>query len=121
MIVDAHHHFWDPARAEYPWMSDELAAIRRPFGPADLAPLLAASGIDGTILVQARSAIDETEALLATAAATPSCRFHSPARSSQSQKRASHHAAQATACFTRRVSPLGDRANRSPHPVPRAR
>jgi L-fucono-1,5-lactonase len=33
MIVDAHHHFWDPARAEYPWMTDEVTAIRRAFGP----------------------------------------------------------------------------------------
>ena len=30
MIVDAHHHFWDPATADYPWLTDELAAIRRP-------------------------------------------------------------------------------------------
>ena len=29
MIVDAHHHLWDPARADYPWLTDELAAIRR--------------------------------------------------------------------------------------------
>ena len=71
MIVDAHHHFWDPTRADYPWLTDELATIRRPFGPADLAPLLAASGIDATILVQTRSSLEETEEFLATAAATP--------------------------------------------------
>ena len=41
MIVDAHHHFWDPAAADYPWLTDELAPIRRPFGPDDLAPLAA--------------------------------------------------------------------------------
>ena len=23
MIVDAHHHFWDPARADYPWIAFE--------------------------------------------------------------------------------------------------
>lgn len=71
MIVDAHHHFWDPAAADYPWLSDELAAIRRPFGPADLRPLLAANGVDGTILVQTRSSTSETEDFLRTAAATP--------------------------------------------------
>ena len=42
MIVDAHHHFWDPGKADYPWMTDEVAAIRRPFGPQDLRPLLEA-------------------------------------------------------------------------------
>ena len=60
IAVDAHHHFWDPTRASYPWMTDELAAIRRPFGPEDLRPLLAANGIDRTILVQTRSSEDET-------------------------------------------------------------
>jgi L-fuconolactonase len=71
VIVDAHHHFWDPTRADYPWLTDELATIRRPFGPADLAPLLEASGIDATILVQTRSSLEETEEFLAIAAATP--------------------------------------------------
>jgi L-fuconolactonase len=69
--VDAHHHFWDPATALYPWMSDELAVIRRAFGPDDLAPELAATGIDYTVLVQTRSSLDETREFLRTAAATP--------------------------------------------------
>lgn len=68
--VDAHHHLWDPARATYPFLTDELAVIRRLFGPDDLAPLLEASGIDRTIVVQARGDIAETRDLLATAAAT---------------------------------------------------
>ena len=71
MIVDAHHHFWDPATADYPWLTDELAAIRRAFGPDDLAPLLAASGVAATVLVQTRSSVAETEAFLAVAARTP--------------------------------------------------
>jgi L-fuconolactonase len=73
MIIDAHQHFWDPARADYPWMSaHELAPIRRAFGPADLAPLLKANGIDASIVVQCRSSIEETEEFLAVAHATPS-------------------------------------------------
>jgi L-fuconolactonase len=71
MIVDAHQHFWDPARADYPWMTDELAALRRRFGPEDLAPLLDAHGVRGTLLVQARGSLDETRTLLEIAAATP--------------------------------------------------
>jgi len=70
VIVDAHHHFWDPARADYSWMTDELAPIRRAFGPDDLRPLLERRGIDRTVLVQTRSSVDETRELLATAAAT---------------------------------------------------
>ncbi len=71
-VIDAHQHFWDPARAHYPWMADAaLAPIRRAFGPDDLAPLLAANGVDASIVVQCRSSIDETEDFLAIAAATP--------------------------------------------------
>jgi L-fuconolactonase len=73
MIVDAHQHFWDPARADYPWMdAPELTPIRRAFGPADLAPLLSANGIDASVLVQCRSALAETEEFLRIAHATPS-------------------------------------------------
>lgn len=73
MIVDAHQHFWDPARADYPWMdAPELTPIRRAFGPVDLAPLLSANGIDASILVQCRSELAETEEFLRIAHATPS-------------------------------------------------
>ncbi|PDT88400.1 amidohydrolase [Bradyrhizobium sp. Y36] len=73
MIIDAHQHFWDPARADYPWMAaEELAPIRRAFGPADLAPLLTASRIDASIVVQCRSSLEETEEFLAIAHVTPS-------------------------------------------------
>jgi len=72
MVIDAHQHFWDPARADYPWMgAPELAPIRRAFAPSDLAPLLRANGVDASILVQCRSSIEETEEFLRLAAATP--------------------------------------------------
>jgi L-fuconolactonase len=71
VIVDSHHHFWDPGRADYPWLTDDLAVIRRPFEPDDLAPLLASAGVDASILVQTRSSLDETREFLATAAAVP--------------------------------------------------
>lgn len=71
MIVDAHHHFWDPERADYPWLTEEFGAIRRAFGPADLAPILETVGVDATVLVQTRSSLDETREFLAIAAAAP--------------------------------------------------
>ena len=52
-------------------MTDELASIRRPFGPDDLRPLLAATGIARTILVQTRSSLEESAEFLATAANEP--------------------------------------------------
>ncbi len=71
MIVDAHQHFWDPAVAEYPWMTDEVASLRRRFSPEDLEPLLREHDVRGTVLVQARSSLDETRMLLEIASAAP--------------------------------------------------
>jgi L-fuconolactonase len=70
VIVDAHQHFWDPATADYPWMTDDVAALRRRFGPEDLEPLLRQHGVAGTVVVQARHSLDETRSLLAIAAET---------------------------------------------------
>ncbi len=70
MVVDAHHHFWDPARRHYPWLSEEMAAIRHHYGPEELRPLLAPNGVDRTLLVQTISSLDETREFLATAVAT---------------------------------------------------
>jgi L-fuconolactonase len=68
VIVDSHQHFWDPARADYPWMTDEL---RRRYGPEHLEPLLREHGVAGTVVVQARHSLDETRELLDVAASTP--------------------------------------------------
>ncbi|HKW71332.1 MAG TPA: amidohydrolase family protein [Candidatus Dormibacteraeota bacterium] len=67
-MVDSHHHFWNPTRREYPWMSDELASIRKPFGPDELRPLLDDNRVDKTILVQTVSSLEETREFLETAA-----------------------------------------------------
>ncbi len=70
MIVDAHHHFWDPGRRDYPWMGDELSAIRRPFTPDDLRPQLIQNNVDRTVLVQTISSLEETREFLETASRT---------------------------------------------------
>lgn len=70
MIVDAHQHFWSAPLDRYPWMTEEVAPIRRPFGPQDLAPLLKANRVDRTVVVQARMDLDETHELLDLAAAS---------------------------------------------------
>jgi L-fuconolactonase len=64
MRIDAHHHLWTLARGDYGWLTSELAPIYRDFGPPDLAPHLAAAGIEGTILVQAAPTEAETMFLL---------------------------------------------------------
>jgi L-fuconolactonase len=50
-------------------MTDDLAQIRRPFGPTDLAPLIREVGVDRTVVVQARQDLAETRELLDIAAA----------------------------------------------------
>jgi L-fuconolactonase len=67
--VDAHHHLWDPGRRAYPWMDESVAAIRRPFGVADLDAAAGPEGFEATIAVQAVSSVEETEELLDAAAA----------------------------------------------------
>ncbi|MFD3401361.1 amidohydrolase family protein [Kribbella sp. NPDC058693] len=65
MRVDAHHHFWDPARYSYPWMvGDVMDPVRRAFTPDDLRDVLVAAGIDRTVLVQTLSDLDETREFL---------------------------------------------------------
>lgn len=71
MIVDAHHHLWDPAQADYPWMAGAYEPLRRRFDAADLARVLEASGVAGSVVVQARSSLDETRSLLVAAHASP--------------------------------------------------
>ncbi|CUI89004.1 amidohydrolase family protein [Cognatishimia activa] len=71
MIIDSHHHFWNPEERDYYWMGgDVLAPIRRPIGPEDMRPHLQAKGVEGTIIVQTVPTVEETEEFLATAAAT---------------------------------------------------
>jgi L-fuconolactonase len=59
MVVDAHHHFWNPARVPQPWLRGVYAALDRPFEPPDLEPLLRSSGVEMTVLVQ--SACDDRD------------------------------------------------------------
>jgi L-fuconolactonase len=70
MIVDAHQHFWDPARGDYGWLTPDLP-IHRPYGPNDLRPLMDDAGVDGSILVQAAPTAAETDYMLAIARETP--------------------------------------------------
>ncbi len=64
MRLDAHQHFWKYNPAQHVWMTDDMAVLRRDYLPDELQPLLRAAGFDGTIAVQARQMIEETEWLL---------------------------------------------------------
>jgi len=69
MIVDAHHHLWDPNQFEYGWMAgDALAPLRRPYTVDDLWEVTDGK-VAHTVLVQTISSEAETAAFLATAGA----------------------------------------------------
>ncbi|HET7086765.1 MAG TPA: amidohydrolase family protein [Rhizomicrobium sp.] len=70
MIVDAHQHFWDPARGDYGWLKPD-SPIHRVYSTADLRPLLADTGVDATILVQAAPTQAETDYMLGIARNAP--------------------------------------------------
>ena len=70
MRIDAHQHFWQLAARAGSWPPPSLAAIYRDFAPAHLAPLLAAHGIAGTVLVQSLPSVADTDYLLTLAAKT---------------------------------------------------
>jgi len=64
MQIDAHQHFWKYDPTQYEWIDDSMAALRRDFGPEDLALALKENDFDGSIAVQTRQSIQETRWLL---------------------------------------------------------
>jgi L-fuconolactonase len=71
MRLDSHQHFWAYSAADYPWIGPGMERLARDYLPTDLAPLLAAEGIDGSVAVQARQSVEESRWLLELAAAQP--------------------------------------------------
>jgi L-fuconolactonase len=62
--VDAHQHFWRYDPAEYAWIDDSMAPLKRDFLPEHLQPELARAGFDACVAVQARQSLEETRFLL---------------------------------------------------------
>jgi L-fuconolactonase len=59
--IDAHHHLWRYKPAEYPWMGEGMETLRRDYLVDDLQQVAHPAGVSGTIVVQARQTIAETE------------------------------------------------------------
>lgn len=67
MRIDAHQHYWQPARGDYDWMPEDDPTLSRDYFPSDLAPMLSGTGIARTVLVQAAATVEETEYMLGLA------------------------------------------------------
>lgn len=67
MRIDAHQHFWNYQPVRDSWITEKMAALKRDFLPSDLMADLRASGIEGSIAVQADPSEEETQFLLGLA------------------------------------------------------
>lgn len=72
--IDSHHHLWAINDTDYVWMTEAHAVIRKDFLPLEMKAAFREGGIDGSVVVQARQLLVETEWLLALAHANPEIR-----------------------------------------------
>lgn len=57
-VVDAHVHFWEPGRLEYPWLA-EIPALRRAFLPGDHAVACGRAPVEQLVFVEAKCRADQ--------------------------------------------------------------
>lgn len=69
--IDAHQHFWRYDAGEYGWIGADMAALKRDFLPEDLRAEQLPLGFGGSVAVQARQSLAETEWLLRLADENP--------------------------------------------------
>jgi len=70
MRIDSHHHVWDLAVRDQPWI-DSRSSLHRSFALSDVQPALATNHFDRTVIVQTITVPDETPELLGLAQAEP--------------------------------------------------
>ena len=70
MKIDAHVHFWELGETHNIWSAKKIGGLQHNFTPEMLAPLCAAAGIDGVVVVQAATDRRETEYMVRLARET---------------------------------------------------
>jgi len=65
--IDAHHHLWHYTPEEFGWIDDRMGRLRRDFLVDDFGQELSAAGWAGSVAVQARQSLQETDWLLSLA------------------------------------------------------
>jgi len=66
-IIDSHQHFWDHSLRDYAHLKNGSPLLRKNFYPKDLEPLMAQTGVEGTMLVQAHPSVEEANWLVSIA------------------------------------------------------
>lgn len=64
MKIDSHQHFWSYNPNDYGWISNEMEILQKDYLPDQLKTELSSIGFDGSIAVQARQSLAETQWLL---------------------------------------------------------
>ncbi len=97
MQIDAHQHFWTYTVADYPWIGDGMERLAADFQPVDLEAVARPLGFTGSVAVQARQTVAESDWLLQLADANPFLRgvvgwvdLRSPAVSEDLARLAAH-------------------------------
>jgi len=72
--IDSHHHLWAINNTDYVWMSDAHEVIRRDFLAPEMKEAFSEGSIAGSVVVQARQMLAETEWLLGLARENPELR-----------------------------------------------
>lgn len=71
-ILDSHHHLWDYDPQQYPWVPVG-SPLEQSYGLGDLAEHARGTALRGSIAVQARQTLEETDWLLSLAEKDPLC------------------------------------------------
>ncbi len=64
MKIDSHQHFWSYNPKEYGWISNDMEILQKDYLPDQLKTELSSIGFDGSVAVQARQSLAETQWLL---------------------------------------------------------
>ncbi len=70
-LIDAHQHFWTVGAPWHCWPGPELPSLYQDFLPPDIAPLLDAEEVIGTVLVQSQPSSADTDWMLDIASVQP--------------------------------------------------
>jgi len=65
-MIDSHHHLWKYSKTEYPWIPEESPLAQDQLIP-ELEAVTSEAGVTGTVVVQARQVIEESDWLLSLA------------------------------------------------------
>lgn len=65
-MIDSHHHLWRYSKEEYPWIPEGSPLAHEQLIP-ELETVTSAAGVTGTVVVQARQIIEESDFLLSLA------------------------------------------------------